>query len=49
MNPRLHLDETTLARFCERHHISRLSLFGSRLKGTARPESDIDLLMEDYH
>ena len=46
MNPRLHLDETTLARFCERHHIRRLSLFGSQLKGTARPDSDIDLLVE---
>jgi uncharacterized protein len=43
MNPRLHPDETTLARFCERHHIRRLSLFGSQLKGTARPDSDIDL------
>ena len=46
MNPRLHLDETTLARFCERHHIRHLSLFGSQLKGTARPDSDIDLLVE---
>ena len=46
MNPRLHLDEPTLARFCERHHIRRLSLFGSQLKGTARPDSDIDLLVE---
>jgi len=46
MNPRLSLDETTLARFCERHHIHRLSLFGSQLKGTTRPNSDIDLLVE---
>jgi len=46
MKPRLHLDKTTLARFCERHHIRRLSLFGSQLKGTARPDSDIDLLVE---
>jgi predicted nucleotidyltransferase len=46
MNPRLPLDETTLARFCERHHICRLALFGSQLKGTARPNSDIDLLVE---
>jgi len=46
MSPRLSLDETTLARFCERHHIHRLSLFGSQLKGTARPDSDIDLLVE---
>lgn len=26
--------------------ISKVSLFGSRLKGEARPESDIDLLIE---
>lgn len=46
MNPRLPLDEPTLAEFCERHHIRRLALFGSQLKGTARPDSDIDLLVE---
>src|SRR5262245_38133045 len=46
MNPLLSLDETTLAHFCERHHICRLSLFGSQLKGIARPDSDIDLLVE---
>jgi hypothetical protein len=46
MNPRLQLDETTLARFCKRHHIRRLAIFGSQLKGTARPDSDIDLLVE---
>ncbi len=46
MNPVLPLDETMLAQFCERHHIRRLALFGSHLKGTARPDSDIDLLVE---
>jgi predicted nucleotidyltransferase len=46
MNLRLHLDETILGYFCERHYIRRLSLFGSQLKGTARPDSDIDLLVE---
>jgi predicted nucleotidyltransferase len=46
MSRRLPVNEVTLARFCERHHISRLSLFGSQLKGTARPDSDIDLLVE---
>ena len=40
------LDSETLAPFCEKHHIRRLSLFGSQLKGTARPDSDIDLLVE---
>ncbi|EXI71441.1 MAG: Nucleotidyltransferase domain protein [Candidatus Accumulibacter sp. SK-11] len=42
----LNLDAEALARFCEAHHIRRLSLFGSQLKGTARPDSDVDLLVE---
>jgi uncharacterized protein len=46
MHPSLNLDEATLARFCQKHHIRRLSLFGSRLQGTARLDSDIDLLVE---
>lgn len=46
MNRLLNLDQDTLARFCEAHHIRRLSLFGSQLKGTARPDSDVDLLVE---
>lgn len=46
MRGTLRIDESTLARFCERNHIRRLSLFGSQLKGTARPDSDIDLLVE---
>ena len=46
MNARLNLDEATLAQFCFRHHIRRLSLFGSVLKGTDRPDSDVDLLVE---
>lgn len=46
MHPKLNLDPATLARFCEHHHIRHLSLFGSQLKGTARPDSDIDLLVE---
>ena len=43
---RLSIEPDVLARFCERHHIRRLSLFGSTLAGTARPDSDIDLLVE---
>ena len=46
MHPSLNLDEAALARFCQAHHIRRLSLFGSQLKGTAKPDSDIDLLVE---
>ena len=46
MHKSLNLDDATVARFCEQHHIRRLSLFGSQLKGTARSDSDIDLLVE---
>jgi predicted nucleotidyltransferase len=43
---RLPIADEDLARFCQRHRIRRLALFGSVLKGTARPDSDIDLLVE---
>lgn len=46
MHPSLNLDPATLTAFCRSHHIRRLSLFGSQLKGTATPDSDIDLLVE---
>ena len=42
----LNLDEDQLAQFCREHRIRKLSLFGSTLKGKARPNSDIDLLVE---
>ena len=44
--PRFPIDDAALAAFCRRHHIRRLSLFGSRLQGRERPESDVDLLVE---
>ncbi len=43
---RLTLDQEALAKLCQRHHIMRLSLFGSVLKGNDRPDSDVDLLVE---
>lgn len=46
MHPSLNIDEATLAALCRAHQIGRLALFGSQLKGTAGPESDIDLLVE---
>ena len=39
-------DQDALTKLCRRHHIARLSLFGSVLKGNDRPGSDIDLLVE---
>ena len=42
----LSIAEERLAQFCRKQHIRRLSLYGSILAGTARPDSDIDLLVE---
>jgi predicted nucleotidyltransferase len=39
-------DHDALAAICRRYHIRRLSLFGSTLKGSERPDSDVDLLVE---
>jgi predicted nucleotidyltransferase len=46
MRPPLFPDREALASLCRRHRIRQLSLFGSMLKGGARPDSDIDLLVE---
>ncbi|MEJ7811325.1 MAG: nucleotidyltransferase family protein [Gemmatimonadaceae bacterium] len=43
---RLFADQDALAAVCRKHGIRRLSLFGSTLKGIARPDSDVDLLVE---
>jgi predicted nucleotidyltransferase len=42
----LAIAQEQLAQFCRNQHIRRLSLFGSMITGTARPGSDIDLLVE---
>lgn len=46
MHNSLNIDDATLRRFCQVWHVHRLSLFGSQLKGRARPDSDVDLLVE---
>ncbi len=46
MGERFELPREVLADFCRRHHIRRLALFGSALRGQLRPDSDIDLLVE---
>jgi hypothetical protein len=46
MGDRLPIEPALLAALCRRHGIRKLFLFGSVLKGTARPDSDIDLLVE---
>ena len=35
-----------LAELCRAHAVRKLSVFGSALKGTARADSDLDLLVE---
>jgi len=35
-----------VAKFCKKHHISKLALFGSALRADFRPDSDIDVLVE---
>jgi hypothetical protein len=46
MHPSLNIDNSTLTAFCVAHRIRKLALFGSQLKGTARQNSDVDLLVE---
>jgi predicted nucleotidyltransferase len=38
--------QAQIANFCKRHHIRKLSVFGSVLRSDFTPESDIDFLVE---
>ena len=38
------VDEGRLADICERYGIAELQIFGSKIHGTAGPDSDIDVL-----
>ncbi len=46
MRARIPVDDASLARFCQRHYIRRLALFGSVLRDDFRPNSDVDVLVE---
>jgi predicted nucleotidyltransferase len=46
MSDVLKIDSIALESICRRHRIRRLSLFGSVLKGRARLDSDVDMLVE---
>jgi predicted nucleotidyltransferase len=35
-----------VAEFCLRHHIRKLALYGSVLRGDFQPDSDVDVLVE---
>ena len=41
----LSIEPQRIADLCRRYHVAKLELFGSRAKGTARPDSDVDLLV----
>jgi predicted nucleotidyltransferase len=42
----IQLTRAQVAEFCQRHHIRKLAVFGSALHGDARPDSDLDVLVE---
>jgi len=42
----LEIPKEKIAEFCRRHHIRKLSLFGSVLRDDFRPKSDVDVLVE---
>jgi predicted nucleotidyltransferase len=41
----LDIDRERLADLCQRYHVAKLELFGSRAKGIALPNSDVDLIV----
>ena len=45
------IPKSLIEEFCRRHHIKKLSIFGSYLREDFGPESDIDFLVEfdPYH
>lgn len=44
--PQITIPHEQLADFCVKHHIRKLSLFGSVLRDDFRPDSDVDVLAE---
>ena len=46
MSARLEIPRESIADFCRRNHIRRLSLFGSVMRDDFRAESDVDVLVE---
>lgn len=46
VNVKVKVDRRRIGEFCRRHHIRRLSLFGSVLRDDFRPDSDIDVLVD---
>ena len=49
MSAKIAVDRERIAVFCRRHHIRKLSLFGSVLRDDFTPESDVDVLLFRPH
>ena len=43
---KFNLPKEKIAKFCRRHHIRKLAVFGSALREDFRPDSDLDVLVE---
>jgi len=46
MNRNLIVNKNKIADFCKRHHIRRLAIFGSALRGDFGADSDVDVLVD---
>ena len=46
VGPQIEFPTDQIADFCRRHHIRKLSLFGSVLRDDFGPQSDVDVLVE---
>ncbi|MBZ0291568.1 MAG: nucleotidyltransferase family protein [Anaerolineae bacterium] len=46
MSQKIDLPAAEVAAFCRKHHIRKLSLFGSVLRDDFGPDSDVDVLVE---
>ncbi len=48
MTEKIHIElpKERIEEFCKKHHIRKLSLFGSALRDDFTPESDLDILVE---
>lgn len=44
MEVAIDIDKGQIAAFCQKHHITKLALFGSVLTDRFGPDSDIDIL-----
>ena len=46
MGVKIEIDQDLIAEFCRKHHMTRLSLFGSVLRDDFGADSDVDVLVE---